>query len=122
MGGLTLSFPDMISMGGEGLSNNFSKFNGYMPPSKLYSSITGGNIYSKYFVIEGWQNKWPYGSVKGFSVKLTAPSGISNLRVNVRGVLHIRNNNRKKEVIIPASSSTTDQQGYYTRQFSITIH
>ena len=123
MGGLTLSFPDMISLSGEGLYNNFDKLNGYTPPAKLYSSITGGNIYSKYFVIEGWNNRWPYGVAKGFSVRLTAPSGIRYLRVNVQGVLHIGKKKRnRREVIIPAYSSTKDQQGYYTKQFSIEIH
>ncbi len=124
MGGLTLSFPDMISMSGEGLYSNFSSLKGYTPPSKLYSSITGGNIYSKYYVIEGWQDGgWPYGTAKGFSVRLTAPNGIQNLRVNVRGVLHIGKSKRKKrEAIIPTYSSTRDQQGYYTKQFNIAIN
>jgi hypothetical protein len=123
MGGLTLSFPDMISMSGKGLYSNFDKLNGYTPPAKLYSSVTGGNIYSRYFVIEGWNNRWPYGKAKGFSVRLTAPNGTGQLRVNVRGVLHIGKYKRnRKEVIIPSYSSTRDQQGYFTRQFNITIH
>ncbi len=122
MGGLTLSFPDRVSMRGEFIQNSFDKVNSYMPPAKLYSSITRGNIYSKYFVVEGWQNKWSYGRSKSFSVRLTAPRDIRHLRVNVRGVLHVGTSKRnKREVIIPTRSSTIDQQGYYTKQFGIII-
>jgi uncharacterized protein YgiM (DUF1202 family) len=119
MGGLTLSFPDIHTLSGVGLHNTFDKLNAYPPSSQLYSQTTKGKITSDYFVIEGWQNKWPYKVSKSFSVELIAPTDITNLRVNVRGVIRV---NKKRDIIIPTYSNYVDQQGYYTKQFNIKIH
>jgi len=121
MGGLTLSFPDMILIGGESIENSFDTLNNYIPPTKLYSSITKSNIVSKYVVIEGWQNGWAVNKSKSFSIRFIAPPHIRNLRVNVRAVLVVGTTNNKREVAIPVYSNITDQQGYYAKQFSITI-
>lgn len=121
MGGLTLSFPDMISINGEGIENSFDTLNNYTPPAKLYNLITRSNMASKYVVIEGWQNGWALNKSKSFAIRFMAPSHIRNLRVNVRAVLVVGTTDNKREVSIPASSHITDQQGYYAKQFSIKI-
>ena len=120
-GGLTLSFPDMGSMRGHVLDNNFNLLNGYSTPDKIYNKDTGRNMITEYFMVEGWENKtWSYGSTKYFSVELTAPQNLEKLRVNLRGVLWIRNKHDLRE--IPSRSSIYDQQGFAVKQFSIDIN
>ncbi len=122
MGGLTLSFPQMTDVGGRILNSTFDDLTGYKPYSKVYSRIRGGNISSQYFMIEGWEKKWSYGSERHMKLLLAAPNVTGNFYVNARGVLHLgRNKNNTYEVVIPAYSNTTDQQGYATRQFIIKI-
>lgn len=119
-GGLTLSFPDMISMGGQVLKNNFSILKGYSSPDKIYNKDTRKNMRTKYFMVEGWHNKtWSYGKTKYFSVELTAPQYLDQLRVNLRGVLWIKNKHDLRE--IPSRSSIYDQQGFAVKRFSINI-
>lgn len=67
-GGLTLSFSDISTMRGQALGNNFSLINAYSTPDKIYNKNTGKNMITKYFMVEGWQNKtWSYGDTKYFS-------------------------------------------------------
>ena len=71
-------------------------------------------------MVEGWQSKpWSYGKTKYFTVELTAPRNLSELKVNVRGVLWIKSKHNLKE--IPSSSYVYDQQGFAVKQFSIKI-
>ena len=119
-GGLTLSFPDMNSMSGSILRNNFSDLNGYSSPQKIYNKNSRRNMTTQYFMVEGWQkNTWSYGQTKYFSVQLTAPQSLDNLRVNLRGILWIRGKHDTRE--IPYSSSIYDQQGFAVKRFSIDI-
>ncbi len=119
-GGLTLSFPDIGGMQGTILQNNFSRIDGYGYPKKIWNKQARKALPAKYFMVEGWQSKpWSKGRTKSFSVDLVAPSGYSNLRVNLRAVLWIRNKHDTRE--IPSYSSMYDQQGYGVKQFSIKI-
>jgi len=120
-GGLTLSFPDVNSIRGHGSNTNFSLLNAYSTPDKIYNKNTGRNIITEYFMVEGWQNKtWSYGSTKYFTVELVAPQNLNQLRVNLRGVLWIRNKHDLRE--IPLGSPIYDQQGFAVKQFSIDIN
>lgn len=120
-GGLTLSFPDMKSMPGRILNNNFSLLNGYSTPDKIYNKDTGRNMITEYFMVEGWQNKtWSYGDTKYFSVELRAPQNIEKLHINLRGVLWIRDKHDLRE--IPISSSIYDQQGFAIKRFAIDVN
>ncbi len=119
-GGLTLSFPDMIHIPGEALSSNFSSLKGYSYPDKIYNNTTHRNMTTKYFMVEGWQSRpWYRGETKYFSVKLKAPKNLNSLRVNVRGILWIRNHRDSRA--IPTSSMIYDQQGFPVKQFEIKI-
>ncbi|PHS38138.1 MAG: hypothetical protein COB07_08880 [Sulfurovum sp.] len=119
-GGLTLSFPDMKSIPGRSVYNNFSRVDGYSYPQKIWNEQAGKALTARYFMLEGWQSQlWPYGRTKSFSVELTAPNGLSQLKVNLRGILWIRNKNDTRK--IPLSSYLYDQQGYAVKQFTIKI-
>lgn len=120
-GGLTLSFPDMRSMRGRVLNNNFSLLNGYSTPDKIYNKDTGRNMITEYFMVEGWQNKtWSYGDTKYFSVELRAPQNIEKLNINLRGVLWIRDKHDLREM--PIRSSLYDQQGFAINRFTIDVN
>jgi len=119
-GGLTLSFPDMNSMPGRSLGSNFSSLKGYSHPDKIYNKNMGRNMKTKYFMVEGWHSKsWYGGGTKYYSVKLRAPSGLDELRVNLRGILWIRGSKDTRK--IPYSSSIYDQQGFPVKRFKIKI-
>lgn len=119
-GGLTLSFPDIGGLRGTILQNNFSSIKGYGYPDKIYNKQAKKNLPAKYFMVEGWQSKpWSKGRTKSFSVDLVSPSGYSNLRINLRAVLWIRNKYDIREV--PSYSSLYDQQGFAVKQFAIKI-
>ncbi len=119
-GGLTLSFPDMISIPGRSLQNSFSRIDGYSYPQKIWNKQARRARPATYFMVEGWQSKpWRYGQTKYFTVELTAPSNLTELKVNVRGVLWIRNKHDLRE--IPSSSYIYDQQGFAVKQFTIKI-
>ncbi len=120
-GGLTLSFPDMRSMRGKVLSNNFASLKGYSAPDKIYNKDMRKSMRTEYFMVEGWQNKtWSYGRTKYFTVELRAPKNLNKLYVNLRGVLWIRNKHDLRE--IPLRSSIYDQQGFAVKQFSIHVN
>jgi hypothetical protein len=119
-GGLTLSFPDMRSMGGQILRNNFTSLKGYSTPNRIYNKRTRRTMITDYFMVEGWQSRvWKSGRTKYFTVELQAPKGLDKLLVNVRGVLWIRSKYDTRE--IPKYSSLYDQQGFSVKQFSIRI-
>jgi len=119
-GGLTLSFPDMRSMGGQILRNNFTSLKGYSTPNRIYNKRTRRTMITDYFMVEGWQSRvWKSGRTKYFTVELQAPKGLDRLLVNVRGVLWIRSKYDTRE--IPKYSSLYDQQGFSVKQFSIRI-
>ncbi len=119
-GGLTLSFPDMRSMSGSILHNNFTSIKGYGYPDKIYNKQEKRAIPANYFMVEGWQSKkWSYGNTKKFSVEFVAPHSVSELRVNARAVLWIRNKHDIRE--IPKNGLTYDQQGFAVKQFTIHI-
>jgi len=120
-GGLTLSFPDMKSMPGRILNNNFSLLSGYSTPDKIFNKYTRRNMITEYFMVEGWQNKiWSHGDTKYFSVELRAPQNIKKLHINLRGVLWITDKHDLRE--IPISSSTYDQQGFAVKRFEIDVN
>ncbi len=119
-GGLTLSFPDIINTKGKILKNNFSSLKGYSYPDKIYNKIDRKTMKTIYFMVEGWQNKkWKYGKAKYFEVALKAPYNLTNLRVNIRGILWIRSKYDTKE--IPLDSPIQDQQGFGVIQIFIPI-
>ena len=119
-GGLTLSFPDMINMSGSIEDNNFATLKSYRTGIKIYNQTYHKNKPAEYFMIEGWHNRrWTSGSRKYFSVKLKAPYDISRLRINVRGILWIRNS--RDTIKIPYQSSNYDQQGFAVKKFYIQI-
>jgi nuclear transport factor 2 (NTF2) superfamily protein len=119
-GGLTLSFPDMRTLAGTSLRNSFSRIDGYSYPQKIWNKQARKALPANYFVVEGWQSRpWSYGKTKHFTVELTAPTNLSELRVNVRAVLWIKNKHNLKE--IPLKSYVYDQQGFAVKQFSIKI-
>jgi len=119
-GGLTLSFPDKSALSGTSLRNSFSRIDGYSYPQKIWNKQARKALPANYFVIEGWQSKsWAYGKTKQFTVELTAPTTLNELRVNVRGVLWIKSKHNLKE--IPSNSSIYDQQGFAVKQFSIRV-
>jgi hypothetical protein len=120
-GGLTLSFPDMRSMSGSILHNNFTSVKGYSYPNKIYNKQERRAIPANYFMVEGWQSKkWLYGQTKKFSVEFVAPHNVRELRVNARAVLWIRNKHDIRE--IPKNGLSYDQQGFAVKQFSIHIN
>ncbi|WP_296824177.1 hypothetical protein [Sulfurovum sp.] len=122
MGGLTLSFPDLRAMRIKTVQKTFDSVKSYGPQSKLYSSIIRLTIRSRYFVLEGWENQWPYDQSRSFLTKLTAPEGLDHLRINIRGVLLIGKKKRnRREVLSPRSSGRTDQQGYDVKQIIIPV-
>jgi hypothetical protein len=119
-GGLTLSFPDLHSMNGNILNNNFTSIKGYEYPNKIYNKQKRRAIPANYFMVEGWQSKtWSYGKTKRFSIEFIAPQNINELHVNARAVLWIRNKYDIRE--IPKDGFTYDQQGFAVKQFSIHI-
>ena len=121
-GGLTLSFPDISGgLSGTILRNNFTKIDDFSYPEKIWNQRAGKALRAKYFMVEGWQsNTWGYGQTKTFSVDLFAPSHLSQLTVNLRGILWIRNKHDTRK--IPLSSNIYDQQqAYPVKQFSIKI-
>jgi hypothetical protein len=119
-GGLTLSFPDMRVLVGTSLQNNFSRIDGYSYPQKIWNKQARKALPANYFVVEGWQSRpWAYGKTKHFTVELTAPTSLNELKVNVRGVLWIKNKHNLK--VIPSSSYIYDQQGFAVKQFSIKV-
>lgn len=119
-GGLTLSFPDMGSMSGNILYNNFTTIKGYGYPDKIYNKRARKAMPANYFMVEGWQSKkWLYGRTKKFSIEFIAPRKVSELRVNARAVLWVRNKHDIRE--IPHNGLTYDQQGFAVKQFSIHI-
>jgi hypothetical protein len=119
-GGLTLSFPDITSLPGSSLRNNFSRIDAYSYPQKIWNKQARKALPANYFMVEGWQSQpWAYKTTKHFTVELTAPTHLSELKVNVRGVLWIKNKHNLKE--IPSSSYIYDQQGFAVKQFSIKI-
>ena len=119
-GGLTLSFPDMVSMDGTVLDNDFTTVKGYGYPEKIYNKQARRGVPAKYFMVEGWQSRrWYYGKTKTFSVEFVAPRGLNRLSVNVRAVLWIRNKHDVRE--IPTKSYIYDQQGFSVKRFLINI-
>jgi hypothetical protein len=119
-GGLTLSFPDMISMSGKILESNFSSLKGYSTSDRIYNKNTRSAMGAKYFMIEGWQSKtWRRGTSKYYTIRLKAPSGLDKLIVNIRGILWIRNKYDLRP--IPQNSHIYDQQGFAVKQVSIRI-
>ena len=122
MGGLTLSFPDLKTIKTKTVQKTFDSVKSYRAPAKLYSSITRSIIRSRYFVLEGWENKWPYDRSKSFVTELTIPEGLDRLHINIRGVLILSKNKRnKREVLSPAKNGRTDQQGYDVKQITIPV-
>jgi len=121
MGGLTLSFPQYTSMDADILSRRFDKLNGYLPPSKLYSRVHHRNIPIEYYVIEGWENGWSYRATKYMKLQFKAPYSISQIDINIRGVLIFGRGRHKEEIAVPLNSYIDDQQGYPVRQIAIRV-
>ncbi len=120
-GGLTLSFPDMVSLKGIKESNNFSTLTSYTTGDKIYNQDLRRAIPAKYFMIEGWQSqRWRVGSSKYFSIALVAPYGLNKLRINLRGILWITSSRNTRK--IPQYSNVYDQQGFAVKQLNIQIN
>jgi hypothetical protein len=123
MGGLTLSFPQFQYAKGKYSNNTFDSVKSYSPPDKIYSSIYGKNIRSKYYMIEGWENRWAKGVEKKFYVEIEIPKKINELIVNVRGVLVFgKYKKHRTESKLPEKSQYTDQQGYPVGRLVIPIY
>jgi hypothetical protein len=119
-GGLTLSFPDIERLPGRVVKSNFDSTKGYSYPDPIYDNLTRSKMATQYFMVEGWQKRrWPSGRTKYFTVSLKAPYGRDAFRVNVRGILWIRNKYDTRKA--PSSSLISDQQGFGVRQFTIEV-
>ena len=120
MGGLTLSFPQFRYTKGIYSNNTFDSISSYSPPDKIYSGIKKKNINCKYYMVEGWENKWNKSVNKEFFIELKVPLGISNLLIDVRGVLVFgKKKSNRRELAIPSKGFQKDQQGYVVKQLSI---
>jgi len=123
MGGLTISFPQFRYTKGTYSHNTFDSINSYSPPDKIYSSIYKKNIRSKYYMVEGWENKWKKGLEKSFFIELDIPKKVDELIVDVRGVLVFGKNKKyRTEAKLPIRSQYTDQQGYAVGRLIIPIY
>ncbi len=123
MGGLTISFPQFKYTKGTYSHNTFDSINSYSPPNKIYSSIYKKNIRSKYYMVEGWENKWNRGLEKGFYIELEIPKKLDELIVDVRGVLVFGKNKKyRTEAKLPTKSQYTDQQGYAVGRLVIPVY
>lgn len=122
MGGFTLSFPQLKFLDGRVLGGTFDTISSYSPPDKIYSGVKKRNITSKYYMLEGWENKWNKGTKRTFSVELRAPTGINSLLVNARGVLVVGSNKKNsREIIIPQFGNYHDQQSYVVKRLVIPL-
>lgn len=122
MGGLTLSFPQYSELYGSIANKKFDKVTPYSPPEKMYSGTLKKNISINYFVIEGWENKWSQDTTRYMNISLRAPDDVSNLKVNVRGLLILGKGKNKQEIVSPLSDSLiADQQGYLVKRIKIEI-
>ena len=102
------------------MNNNFSTVDGYSYPQKIYNKQARKGLPAKYYMVEGWQKStWRDGATKHFTIQLTAPDNLNELRVNLRGVLWIRNKHDIRE--IPSDSYLYDQQGFAVKQFTIEV-
>jgi V8-like Glu-specific endopeptidase len=122
MGGLTLSFPQFKYTKGTYTNNTFDTISSYSPPDKIYSGIVKKNISSKYYMIEGWENKWRKWQSKQFLVELEVPLDIDHLIIDIRGILVVgKAKSNSREITIPKKSRKKDQQGYAVNQLIIPI-
>jgi hypothetical protein len=123
MGGLTLSFPQYISLDGTIIDQKFDSINAYSPPEKMYSSSLKRNVRIKYFVIEGWEHKWSKDTSRFIKIQMVAPKQTDKLLINVRGVLIVGSKKFQYEVVNPTNDKSLyiDQQGFYVEKISINL-
>jgi hypothetical protein len=123
MGGLTISFPQFQYTKGKYSGNTFDSIKSYSPPDKIYSSIYRKNIQCKYYMIEGWENKWRKSIEKKFYVELYIPKKLKELIIDIRGVLVFgKYKKHRTESILPEKSQYFDQQGYPVKRLVIPIY
>ena len=113
-GGVTLSFPQLTSISGDVISNNFSTdIETYGRSDKIWSKATGGAIYAKYLMVESNNEKWSQYEKHSFKIALDSPPGnVKKLKIQVRGAL--------KNRVVPGNG-ILDQQGYLSKVITITI-
>ena len=121
-GGLTLSFPDKYTKKGvKIIKGDFETINIYTSSNKVYSKTLDSTMYPKYVIVEGWQHDWYKGEEKTFITTIKVPKTITDFRVNIRGILWMKNryNTRKNPEY---SSGIFDQQGFSVKQIDIQVY
>jgi len=112
-GGVTLSFPQLSSISGGVVSNNFSTdIKTYGNSDKIWSKTTAGLILAKYLMIESNNEKWSQYEKHSFEVGIDTPRNISTFKIQVRAAL--------KNRVVPGSG-IKDQQGYQCKVITVNI-
>jgi serine/threonine protein kinase len=112
-GGVTLSFPQLSSISGRVVSNNFSTdIKTYGDSDKIWSKTTGGPILAKYLMVESNNEKWSQYEKHSFEVGIDTPNNISTFKIQFRAAL--------KNRVVPGSG-INDQQGYLCKIISVNI-
>ena len=123
MGGLTISFPQFRHAKVRYSHNTFDTVKSYGPPDKIYSGIYRRIVRSKYFMIEGWENRWKKKHKKIFFVELDIPKKVDHIIIDIRGILIFKKNKKHRiEVRLPVKSQYIDQQGYAVRRLIIPVY
>lgn len=120
MGGLTLSFPQMIDMAGRVLDTNFDSVTGYPTGSKIYNRHLRRAMRSQYYMVEGWEKKWYKGQTKYMILRLKAPNAVGTFYIDARGVLLLNKKPNRYEITLPLHG-IEDQQGYKVKRIRINI-
>lgn len=120
-GGLTLSFPQLNTSAGVKKDGDFRTTKLYEKESKIYNNKTTKIMSAEYLAIEGWEDNWKQGSRKSFQVKINNLPQISELKINIRGILNISNKKKKEIIANPSKGSIYDQQGYNVETISIPV-
>jgi len=112
-GGVTLSFPQLSSISGGIISNNFSTdIKTYGDSDKIWSKTIGGPIDAKYLMVESNNEKWSQYEKHSFEVAIDTPRNISTFKIQVRAAL--------KNRVVPGSG-IKDQQGYLCKVITVNI-
>ena len=112
-GGITLSFPQLSSIQGKVISNDFSTtIKTYGTRDKIWSKTEGSAIYANYLMLESNDEKWNQYEKHNFEVGIDSPRGIKRFTIQVRAAL--------KKRVVPGSG-IADQQGYVCKVITVNI-
>jgi serine/threonine protein kinase len=111
-GGITLGFPQLNSIKGGVISNDFDAIKTYDTSNKIWSKAENRQIYGKYLMVESNDERWSRYEKHTFIIAVDTPNHIGEFKVQVRGALRSR--------IVP-KNGTIDQQGYPCKVITINI-